>query len=330
MPVSQKISVFTTAMRAEFANAYQAIAVPAEYLRYTTVIGSTARIEHYTWMSPTPGLDLYKGHRRYGKIEDTKYSVENKEFDTGFEVLLRDVEDDQTKGYMMAPQQLAQRAKVFPSRWVLKHLANAETALCFDGTAMAADSHTIGTGDNLISYTSTGSSDGLTFNMVALHHGGMLKPLIYQDRKPPVMKTTAGTPQSNEAKIARYFLDMEGAAAYGYWWDLIWVNVTNTPSVADMHNIYAAVSNRFRTFQLPKSLDTEDGEYIHEQAAFSTANLTYVASVGLENLLRQSLNAEQIPQTVVGGQGTGAGTAQTVNTLNLFQGHANYVITNYL
>ena len=151
MSLDQKVSLFTTKLRNEFAIAYGATAEPAQWEGFTTKVPSDARIEHYTWMTPSPGLQQYAGHRRFGKIDAVKYSVENVEFDAAFQVLLRDIEDDQTGGYMLKPKELAERAKLFPGRWVIKHLAAGKTRTCFDGTAMFADSHTIGTGDNLLS-----------------------------------------------------------------------------------------------------------------------------------------------------------------------------------
>lgn len=330
MSVNNKVDVFTTSMRTEFQIAFEETAVPAPWQAYTTEVPSSARIEHYTWMSPTPGIDQYAGYRRYGKIDAVRYSVENKEFDASFEVLLRDIEDDQTGGYALKPKELAIRAKKFPGRWVIKHLAAGESRLCFDGTAMFANSHDIGTGDNLLAYNGA-VNDAATFNLAALYFGGPLKPLIYQNRKPPKFNTNAGTPQSEEAKICRYWIDMEGEAAYGYWWDAVWVNITDTPTVAEMHEIFSQIEVAFRGFQLPKSSNSEDGEYVHEQTAFSVENLHLVGSVGLSEVLRQALNNDFVPQTITGGQGgSGSGTSQTVAVSNRFKGWAGYTVSAFM
>lgn len=320
MAVNNKVDVFTTTMRTEFQVAYQATAEPAPWEKFTQAIPSSARIEHYTWMSPSPGLNLYAGHRRFGSIDTVRYSVENKEFDASFQVLRRDIEDDQTGGYMLKPKELAERAKKFPGRWVIKHLSNAEGRTCFDGTNMAANSHVIGTGDNLLA-KDCASNDGLTYNIAALFTGGTLKPLLWQNRKPPEFKTDAGSPTSDMAKIVHYWIDMEGEAAYGYWWDLVWVNVTDTPNVTEMHEIFSSIEAAFRTFTLPKSLASEDGEYIHEQVEFSASNLTLVASTGLAELLRQSLNQDWVPQSVA---------STVVPTTNRFKGWASYVVSAFM
>lgn len=321
MAVDQKVGIFTTKMRTEFQVAYQATAVPAKYERFTQIIPSTARIEHYTWMSPSPGIAKYQGHRRFGKIDTIKYSVENKEFDAAFEVLLRDIQDDQTGGYDLKPKELAERAKKFPSRWSLKTLGLGTSYTCFDGSAFFANSHVIGTGDNLLTGTGGANSDGLTYKMVFLFHGGPLKPLIYQERKAPAFRTDAGSPQSDMAKLVKYWIDMEGEAAYGYWWDAVHYTWTNLPSVTNMHAAYGEIVAAMRGFVLPKSLTSEDGEYIHEQTDFNSENCTLVVTPALERVAYQSLNAEWIP---VSAGGT------TVANTNLYKGFAEVVATNFL
>lgn len=306
-------------MRTEFQKAYEATAEPAEYERFTQVIPSTARIEHYTWMSPTPGIARYAGHRRFGKIDVVKYTVENIEFDAAFEVLRRDIEDDQTSGYEIKPKELGERARNFPSRWVLKNAALGTTLTCFDGSAFFANSHTIGTGDNLL--TGSGSGSAGTYKMMMLHHGGPLKPLIYQQRKAPEFRTDSGTPTSDMAKLVRYWIDMEGAFAFGYWWDAIHYTWTNLPNVTEMGSAFREIIAAFRGYQLPKSLESEDGEYIHEQRNFSSANLTLVVDTDLEQIAKQAVNAEWIPVMI---------SSTPVANTNLYKGLCNIVATNFL
>lgn len=323
MTLDAKIGIFTDVMRTEFNVAYQATAEPAAWEKFTQRIPSTARIEHYTWMSPSPGLARYAGHRRFGMIDTIRYSVNNLEFDAAFEVLMRDIKDDQTAGYTQKPKELAERAKKFPGRWVLKTLAlgtSATLGTCFDGTAFFADSHTIGTGDNKLAATGSANSDGLTYNLAALYHGGALKPLLWQDRMGPDFETDGGTPQAKMQKTIKYWIDMEGNAAYGYWWDAVLLQWTNLPTVTEFQTGLGSISAAFRGFTLPKSLASEDGEYIHEQTDFNQSNLTLVGSAALERIAAQALNQEWIPQTI---------GSNTVATTNLYKGWSSFVPTNF-
>jgi phage major head subunit gpT-like protein len=314
-------------MRTEFLNAYEATAEPAPWEKFTQIIPADARISHYTWMSPAPGLNKFAGHRRFGKINTIRYSVESKEFDAAFEVLLRDIQDDQTGGYMLKPKELAARAKLFPGRWSIKTLSNGSTTVGYDGSNFFASSHNIGTVNNIINFTSQGSSDGNTLTLCALYVGGPLKPLIWQNRKGPDFENDAGSPESKKRKSVHYWIDLEGESAFGYPWDAIQVNITNTPNVTDMHTVYNKIDTAFRGFQLPKALASEDGEYIHEQTVFNSDNLWMVGSPHLANLLRQSLNQDWVPQAATAGP---TPTYGSVATTNLWKGFASYTISNFL
>jgi phage major head subunit gpT-like protein len=314
---NSKVDIFTAAMRTEFLTAFDAVAEPAPWEAFTARIPSTARIENYAWMSPVPAVAQYYGRRRLGNIAEIKYSVANLEYDAAFQVLLRDIEDDQVGAYKLKPQELAQKAKIFPGRLVLSQLALGAVTPCFDGSNFFAATHTIGTGANIINFTSTGTSDAQTHNLVVLIHSGPLKPLVYQDRKNPNFQTDSGTPQSQFAKEVRYWIDMEGAAAYGYWWDAVLVRITNTPNITDLQNVLGQVENLFRTFTLPSGLSGDLAEYVHEQHVFTERSTTLLVSGKLSNLARQV-----ITQSVI-IQGGGPVT-------NIYQGWATPVTSNFL
>lgn len=316
MAQNQKISIFQTAMRTEFLDAYEATAVPAPFEGFTTIIPSTARFEHYPWLSPTAAIDQYKGHRRVARISETKYTVENLEFDSSFEVLLRDIQDDQVGGYSVKSRELAEKAKKFPGRWALKHLSRGTYKLCFDGTAFFADSHTIGSGDNKMAGTAA-ASDGVVHNIVALVTTNAVKPILYQERKTPDLVDDLGTAASSFSKTGRFWVDMEGAAAYGRWHDAILLTFSNTPTLTELQTELGNIENRFRTFTLPTALSSDTAEYIHEQIEFNASNLTLVCSSTLANPMRQILTQDTIVQS---------GAAVT----NIYKGFAKLVTTGYL
>lgn len=313
---AEKVSLFTTAMRSEFLDAWEATADEAPWQAYTTTIDSSARIEHYPWLSPVPAIAEYKGHRQFGEIGEVTYKVTNLEYNSAFMVKLRDVEDDQVGGYKLKPRELAEKARKFPGRLALQHLASGQTYLGFDGTAFFANSHTIGTGDNLLAGTAA-ASDGVTHAVAVLIHDGALKPLIYQDRKPPKLETNADSPEALMAKTLRYWIDLEGAAAFGYWWDAILIKYSNTPTLTEIQTDLGLVEDQFRGFYLPYGLASDTAERIHEQREFSTSNTTIVTSTKLANKFRQVLNQDTIVQS---------GAAVT----NIYKGWANLVPSGFM
>lgn len=319
------INVFTAAMRTEFNNAWAAISKDAApHEAFTTVIPSTARIENYTHMSPAPGLAEYVGHRRLANLSSVKYTVTNKEFDGSFSVLTRDIEDDQgIAGYKMKPAELASNAAAFPGRLALNLLGIASgnlsgSSVCFDGSNFFADSHTLGTGDNNLTYDCA-SNDAVTHRLVMMYTGGPLKPLIYQNRKPPKFMDNYSEKTSAFAKQVDYWVDMEGAAAFGYWWNAVLVTITDTPTVVELQTILGNAINAFRGFYLPKALSEDPTVYPHEQTKFTTANSVVAVSGRLGELIRQVLSMPVIAHPTTG-----------VGLTNVYNGTADYVVTNYL
>lgn len=315
-----KVDLFTTAMRTEFITAFMATAEPAEYEQYTAVIPSTARIENYAWMSPVPAVKQFQGHRQYGKISEIKYTVENLEYDSAFEVLLRDIQDDQVGGYKLKPEELAEKAKKFPGRLVLSNVAKGKSTTCFDGSNFFASSHTVGTAGtngNALTFTGSGDSSGDKYNFIVLVQNGPLKPLVYQDRKSPAFETDAGSPESKRRKVVTYWIDMEGAAAFGHWWDACLMECTNKPTIGELQTMLGNIENQFRTFALPSGMTGDLNEYVHEQLKFTERNVTLLHSSNAANLVRTVLQSA----TIVNGSGP---------VTNIYQGWATPVTSGLL
>lgn len=305
-------------MRGEFLNSMRSFGEPAPVDKFVETVPSTNRIENYAWMTPAPGLSRYAGYRRLAQMSPIKYSVENLEFDASFSVPTRDIEDDKVGGYKKRMGDLVKKAdEPFRSQLCLTQLANGKTLTGFDGTAMFATAHALGTysslvpgttgnqGGNLLGFTATGSADAIVHRFCLLITNGPLKPLLYQSRKKPQFDTDAGTKQSSKAKKADYWIDLEAAAAFGYWWDAVMVEITNTPSVQDIWNAIDCARIALRSFKLPKARSEDPDEYIHEQLQFSPENSTIVCSTGIETKMDHALNETYY--------GTGSGTFTSNN-----------------
>lgn len=320
MAISDKVDVFSVAMRSEFLTAYEAVPMPAEYKKYTLEVPSTARIERYPFMSPAPGMAEWEGHRRYAQTAPITYSIQNKTFDNAMEVLIEDIEDDQTGGYALKFAEMGEEAKIWPSIRTIEHLAAGKDRDCFDGTKFFANSHAVGSGDNLLAFDGA-ANDGKTFKLAALVCNKKLKPLIWQNRQPPDLENNSGTKEALEARKVKYWCDLRGEAGYGYWWDAVLVEITDTPDVTEMHKIFDQIAAALRGFSLPKALPTDKSRFPHEQAKFNATSLHLVASAGLETVLNQALNQTWVPQAI---------GAEIAPTTNRYIAWADYTITNLL
>jgi phage major head subunit gpT-like protein len=334
-----QIDLFTTRMRDEFLKG--TIAVPPRepaWKTFTLEVGSEARFEDYGWMTPSPGIQRYEGHRRYSTVDLTQYIVPNLEFDAGMRVPLRNIRDDKVGGYPIRFRELGEKATAFPGRYVLQQLNLGESTVCFDGSNFFAKAHNQGSGSpgsslpapfdtangglNLLPYTSANTADGLTYRMAFLLHYNTIKPLGYQLRHGPELGTNSGNDESRENKEVRFWIDLEAAAFYGWWWDAVLVKITNTPSLQDMFVCIDQVQKQFRSFTFPAAMPTDPALYVHQDLQFSPEVGTVVCSTGLEALLNHALNEERIGFPLSGSAGT--------LTNNIYAHKWNLVATGYL
>lgn len=328
------INILTAAMKVQFLNSMQAVGKPAPIDGIVTEVPSTARIENYAWMTPAPGISRYKGYRRLASMSSIKYTVENLEYDGSFTVPLRDVEDDQIGGYKRRMKDLVEKSKApFRTRLLLQFLNNGASNVCFDGSNFFAATHNLGGyptsvavlsgGGNLYTVSAAASSDGTTHNVYLLVRNEMLCPLIYQNRKPPKFGTDAGTPQSEKAKKADYWLDLEAAAAHGYWWDAVKLTITGTPTILELITYLDKLHQVMSQFSLPISLATDPTEYVHEQLEWSPATVTVATSIGLQQLMNRVLNEAYYGISV-------AGSTSGINPVSIYYKKFTHIASNYL
>lgn len=330
-----ELDLFTALMRSEFLKGMQAVPKrPLRYKEFTLELPSTARTENYGWMTPSPGMSRYLGHRRYAQLDQIKYTVTNLEFDSSVSVALRDVEDDQIGGYPIRFKELGAKANVYPGQAVLQALAAGASTGCFDGTNYFATAHNFGTGNstlpspfggglNSLTYTSANTADAATFKCAFLIKDGSggVRPVGWQNRKPPRLGTNSGESRSIESKQVNYWVDLEGASFFGYWWDAIMVTITNTPNLTDIFTIMDQVMKQFWSFKLPAALSTDPAQYVHQDMRFTAADAVVVCSTGLGRLFDHALNEDRVGVSV-------AGSTSGI-TSNIYKGAFDVLTTGY-
>lgn len=291
------VSAFTAMARAEFQNGLierQGRVKPAKYDAFTTELGSSVRVETHLFMSNLPRLREFKGHNPEYRLASSPYTITNKEWRVGpVTVRKTDLDDDQVGGYLMTIKGIPKRAESDIGFKILDHLAAGTTNLCFDGTAYFADSHTFGSGDNLMTTDNSGN-DALTHKIVALIPTSDIKPVIFQNREPVKELRDDYTPQAMLTKEFHYWADTRFGLGYGYWFDAIHVTITDTPTLTELDTQLTEIANRFRTFTLPKGSDVDDSLYVHEGWVPESENFYLLCNLGLAQLLYKLRTTELI------------------------------------
>lgn len=284
------VTAFSALARSEFMQgkiAAEERVMPANYDSFCTKIPSTVRVETHTYMSNIPRLREFKGYTPAQRLVSTPYTVANLEYRIGtVSVRKTDLDDDQIGGYLRTIQSIPTAGQRDIGFKILDKIAVGATDLCFDGTAFFADSHTIGSGDNLMTADNTGN-DGVTHYIIALvTTNPVIKPVVFQDRESlSELMTDADSPQAMKLREFEYWADCRFGLAYGYWWDGIKLTITDTPTLTELQGHIRDIINRFRTFTLPKGADVDGSLYVHEGWVPDASNLTLLCNMGLGELL---------------------------------------------
>lgn len=279
------VTAFTALARDEFMKgklAAEERVMPASYDPFVTKLPSKVRVETHTYMSNLPRLREFKGYVPFAKLTNTPYTVENKEYRLGVSVRKTDLDDDQIGGYLLSVNGLPAQGQKDIGFRLLDKIAAGSTDLCFDGSAMFASSHTIGTGNNLMTADNSGN-DGNTHYMIGLVlTNPSIKPLIFQDRESlSSLLTDADTPQAAKLKEYEYWCDCRFGLAYGFWWDAIKLTITDTPTLTEAQGHIRDIIDRFRTFQLPKGADVDSAMYVHEGWTPSASDFYILCNMSL-------------------------------------------------
>lgn len=284
------VTAFTAQARAEFMRGKieaDMRVMPAEYDAFTTKLPSTVRVETHTYMSNLPRLREFKGFNPETRLVSTPYTVENKEYRIGPVIVRKtDLDDDQVGGYMLTINGLPKQGEKDTGFKILDKLVAGTTDTCFDGTAFFANSHTIGSGDNLITADNAGN-DAVTHYMIGLVlTNPAIKPMVFQDRESlSSLMTDADTPQAQFTKEYRYWADARFGLAYGFWWDAVHLTITDTPTLTEAQSHVEALVNQFRTFTLPKGDDLDSALYVHEGWMPESSNFYILCNMKMGELL---------------------------------------------
>ena len=230
----------TKGIRAEFNKAL--VTGPGgRYDNAFTRAPSTAASETYGWIGQVPTLREWVGEKKVKGLQDHSYTITNKDFEGTIGVDRNEIEDDQVGIIKPRIQDLALRAKQFPSRLVSDLVINGATYLAYDGSAFFADR--TAPNDNLLAgagVTEAHLYTGLTAARAAM--------MVFTDDEGEVMEIEGDTiicPPALEVlfmKIANSQAYVGGSAtvAEKNIWQSIIKNVIVDPRLSDADDWYLA------------------------------------------------------------------------------------------
>ena len=117
--------------------------------RYAIEVPSTARIEQYNWVVALPQMKEWLDDAQFTRLKAYKYTLENKYWQEGLEVLRDDIMDDRLGLIQPAIDTLAEVALRHPDKLIFSLLVNGFTGalgLAYDGQFFFDTDHKDGAG----------------------------------------------------------------------------------------------------------------------------------------------------------------------------------------
>ena len=133
------------------------------------------------------------------QLASQTWTVTNQTWRLGPVVVQKEtLDDEQINGYLRSIGALPAQGQKDIKYLLLSQLANGLTNICFDGSAMFASAHNIGTGNNAMTATSA-SDDGVAHKIIVCITDGPARPLLFQNREPLSDLNDNGSPQCARA-----------------------------------------------------------------------------------------------------------------------------------
>lgn len=206
----------TTAYKASFTSGLQR--APGMYKTFCTVVPSTTAENIYAWLKMLPRMREWIGARQVKNLEANGYRLANKPYEATIGVPKTSIEDDQFGVFAPFYEMMGEAAGAQPDELAFATLLAGFSTNCFDGQFFFDTDHPVKAEDGTeISVSNMQAGAGAPWFLMDL--SGLMKPLIFQERKKPVFvaRDNLADPAVFDLGEYRYGVDSRNACGYGFW-----------------------------------------------------------------------------------------------------------------
>jgi phage major head subunit gpT-like protein len=192
------------------------------YQQIATEVPSVTRSNTYGFLGQFPTFREWVGERVIRDMAAHGYSIANKDYESTIEVPRTAIEDDQYQLYDGIFKEAGRAARLQPDELIFDLLQSGQTIPCYDGYNFFDTAHPVfanADGTGAITPVSNVNAGGTGRFWYLLDTSRTLKPLIFQNRKPPtVTSMTSPTDEGVFTRNAyRFGIDSRCNAGYGFW-----------------------------------------------------------------------------------------------------------------
>ena len=213
---SSSLRTLRTSMSALFQQGYDSINTAAAdaWMAVATRTPSDTAEQEYGWLQDAgSGIREWIGDRQVQSLKEVGYTIRNKDYERTLGVDRNLLEDNRLASMNMPVQLLGQDVRRFPNAQVFNLLKAGFTAACYDGQYFFDSDHPWGNG--VVSNVQAGAGEP----WVLLDSSRLLKPIIYQERKPFQFVSLFQEDDPNVFHSKQYLFGVDGRCnvGYGFW-----------------------------------------------------------------------------------------------------------------
>lgn len=221
IPTPALITALNTGFRSDFQTAFSAAMAASQYQKIATVVPSSTASNTYGWLGQWPGFREWIGDRVLNDMAASAYQITNKQYESSVSVKQTDIEDDNVGVYRPMMAEMGRAAAVFPDQLVFELLKAGDSTACYDGQNFFDADHPVypnadGTG-TAVSVSNIDAGSGIPWYL--LDTSRSMKPMIFQNRKPPnFVPMIKPDDESVFMKgVYRYGVDTRCNVGFGFW-----------------------------------------------------------------------------------------------------------------
>tara|TARA_R110002020_G_scaffold10801_22_gene41104 strand:+ start:26253 stop:27152 length:900 start_codon:yes stop_codon:yes gene_type:complete len=189
-----------------------------DWERIATRVPSTQKEQKYGWLGKIPRVREWIGPRAVQNLQQHDYAITEKPWELTIAVDKDDIETDNLGMYGPMFQEMGNQTRALPSQLVYSMLIGGFATNCYDGQFFFDTDHPVLDKAGAVqSVSNTGGGSGTPWFLLCTR--GVLKPIIYQERKSFefVAKDKLDDDNVFELKEFRYGADARSNVGFGFW-----------------------------------------------------------------------------------------------------------------
>lgn len=212
----QTLRALYTGFSTAYQNGFDGVA--PSYPRIAMTVPSSTREQQYGWLNAMPGMREWIGDRHVNSLSVTDYTIRNKAFEKTVSVNRDDIEDDNLGVFGKSFEQLGQDAARLPDQLVWRLLKDGFATACYDKQYFFDTDHpVIDAAGQTQSVSNSGGGAGDPWFL--LDTSRVIKPIVYQTRRPFVMTRKDADTDDNVFNRREYVYGVDGRCnvGFGFW-----------------------------------------------------------------------------------------------------------------